>query len=255
MFLGQLVILIHACLLGTAIFPQAGTFLLGYYNMDPFHIYLEKYQTNFQGFFWLLRYFLLIFLPNWALVGTRTVLVVTFQTSLNFLNALLYLKNKFLLSRSSIILYKQLIIERNILTPYEVAQFTSYVPVTFAILIGCFNFILLGFKFNVQGEVLLVFFGIAVVTFGMTVSVYSIGCHLYFFSIKIVERWKRLLTIGIRVDVISARIMRRMIRALVPLSIPAGNVGILDRDFMLNFFSALLQYTVNLMVAIRELYS
>lgn len=61
-------------------------------------------------------------------------------------------------------------------------------------------------------------------------------------------------TIVDNADTNEPRILKRMIKALQPLSIPAGNVGILDRDFMLNFLSAVLEYTVNLMVAIREIY-
>lgn len=168
--------------------------------MDPIYIYMDAYPTSLPNLFLPLRYLFLIFVPNWANVGIRTVLLITFQTSLKFFIALSNLKHKFPLSKSAITLYKQLLIERNILKPYEAIIFIAYTPISFLILVGCFSFLLLSLKFNVQLEVFLTFLGIAVVTFGMTVPVYSTGCHLYLYSMKIVERWKRLLTMQIRMN-------------------------------------------------------
>lgn len=227
--------------------------LFGYFQIDPFYIYLELYKTTFPNFLVVLRYFVLIILPNWAPVGTRTAIVLAFQTWLKFWIALTTIKGKQTLSKSTILLYKRLIIQRNILKPYETAIFVTYTPLSFLLLVGSFSFLLLGLKFRVPFEVFLTFLGIAIVTFGLTIPVYSTGCIIYIYSLKIIEHWKRLLEMQLKFDQKSALIMRKMIKALSPLTLPAGNMGIIDRDFMLNFFSALLQYTVNLMVVVREL--
>ncbi|CAL8140859.1 unnamed protein product [Orchesella dallaii] len=74
---------------------------------------------------------------------------------------------------------------------------------------------------------------------------FEVGCSLHNRTIRIKENWRNQLVLCKNYD---RKLLRKVINGCRPLALPAGDVGIMDRDIKMCYFYETLNNTVNLMI-------
>ncbi len=214
---------------------------------DPFMIYVFLAQENFKKQVWIIQIARVIgsvFLSQWLLTSFRvfvpiylgmTTIYLRFVKALKFRNA----------AYKSFQLYKQLIVQRNILRNFERDLTSVGLVGVFILLVLTTSASVIAFSeknFTMLAVVALTF------TIGYsTVSVtFHICCSINEDSVEILKRWESQCGSGTQ-----AQFLRRILRSNKPLFVPVGEVGIMDKDLKLNYFSAVTDYAVNVLLAVQ----
>ncbi len=74
---------------------------------------------------------------------------------------------------------------------------------------------------------------------------------IYELSCQIIERWKSQLALG---TITKAKYTKLVLYSLQPIAVPVGNIGIVDRDIQINYFSTVLTYIVNTSIICKDLF-
>lgn len=108
--------------------------------------------------------------------------------------------------------------------------------------------------FTKQNNVMLAIPALLIALFSMTVLqfMFLAGCSFYKWSTALLSKWKLEIYIfdGARP---SKAYIRRVVKSLQVISVPAGSVGILDVDIKFNYLHNLLENTVNSVVMLNDL--
>lgn len=218
-------------------------------KVDPFVVYVAIATENFKQQIWVAKtaqILLLLLMSQWLLTTFRIFVPIYLGMTAIFLRFMKALKDSNA-TYKSIQHYKHLIVERNVLRDFEQHLTSVGLVGMFLILVLTTAQIILSL-----GDKKFAMFAIAFVVFGMgnsTLSViFHICCAIYEDSIEIRKIWESKCGSGIHDQCI-----RRLLRSNRPLSVPVGEVGIMDRELKLNFYSAVTDYTINVLLAVQEM--
>lgn len=223
--------------------------LISLVKIDPFNFYVEvakkEMLSNYSvSAIQIIRIVIMILLSQWIAIGIKfcTILSLSMAASFqNIVNTVLIRK----LSYSNILIYRQLVVERNILKCFEQNLTSLGLFAIFFILVVSINGTIIAWKFDK-----LVLFTMALVMFVFTLGLVVIGFHLccsiYEISVKIQTVWASQLS---TVPTYSKLLLRKLVVSCKVLSIPAGHVGIIDREIKVNFFRVTSDTAVNLLMS------
>lgn len=180
------------------------------------------------------------------LTYTITGVLVIFTMAASFVKVLQVLKT-LKLNYTTVKVYKEMAVERNILIGFE--KFTTCIGLTglYIFLVFSLNGGTFAFKLG-NSELFIIMITMSVLCFLIITFVFVFCCSINENSATILQQWK--------IQVVSRRNrfrMRKIIRSCRPLSVPAGNVGILDKEIKINYYHSVVVNTINLMVVMNDL--
>lgn len=145
----------------------------------------------------------------------------------------------------TISVYKEMAVERNFLIEFE--KFFSGIGLTglYWFIVVSLNGVVVAIKLR-NSQLFIVMntmsaLGLLIITF-----IFVFCCSIYENTVAILQQWK--------IQVASCRnrfVLRKIIRSCRPLPVPAGNVGILDREIKMNYFHFVIVNTINHMLVIN----
>lgn len=242
------------------VFTALFAFLTVFFNWDSvcLVIYILKntvFSTYlltlwFQIFYFisqLFRFGFIFLVSNWLMVNIRTMVILLLTSGTSFVSLeTLLLKNCQIRLSNSILLYKQLIVARNTLLPFEKAAVTVFLTGVFFFLLLCMSAIEAGI---VLGNPIISISGALVGIIVLTIFVVTINlcCLIYEKSVKIRNLWKWRIQNGC-----DTKYFRKVIKSLKPLYVPAGDMGKVDKDMKMNYSHAVLVNSANLLIGLGE---
>lgn len=145
-------------------------------------------------------------------------------------------------------LYKQGITVGNQFLPVVVTANSVGFSVAFALLVGLANIVIWGFILNwnfakVFGTIYFNF-----ITFIVKIM-FSITCRPFEESDMLVRNWTNL---AMRKR--EGGYMKRVLKSMKLLAVPAGSCGICEKEFKMNFFSQVAAYIINVHLAMKEIW-
>lgn len=81
--------------------------------------------------------------------------------------------------------------------------------------------------------------------------IFQFGCSYYKFSMRIKYNWGNEQNVNIE-SKMSKAFLSRLIKSLQPVSLPAGNVGIIDKDIKMNYMDNVLQNVVSMVLTLKD---
>ncbi len=134
----------------------------------------------------------------------------------------------------------------------EVIISTLVLSFTFTAVLLCTCTIYIGMQRNF---VFLAFpaFVIACLAVALIQTMFAVGCAFFSDSNSLITKWKREARLYKQGDISKIR-MCKIVKSLQFVSIPAGNVGIVDRDIKMNFMDSLLQNIVGVLLTLKDVF-
>lgn len=184
---------------------------------------------------------------HFVLVGVFSLLIITLSVGMYRGILLKDLQRYTKPTKSNINFYRQCKIVSNILKLYEVDMTSTVLCTAFVSCLIFSNIFVIGFRrlmvlFLVPG--LTVLYGFI---FLLNI-LFMIGCTFYKSSVKTLSNWSRTTR---RQSIF----MRKEIKSLPIIAIPAGNVGIIDVAIKVNYFYSLLLNTTNSLLTVRSVFN
>ncbi len=210
-------------------------------KIDPFMVYVSLSGAYFQELLWIAqtaRILLLLFLSQRLLTSFRVFVPLYLGMTTIFLKFVKGLKFSNV-TYKSVQIYKQLIIQQNVIRDFERDLTSVGLVGVFIILVLTTAQIILSLseKKFAMFVVLAAIFAIAFSTLAVT---FLICCSINEISAEIIKRWKS--KCGIRTH---DQFLHRLLQSIKTLYVPVGEVGEMDWDLKLNYYNAVTDYTVN----------
>lgn len=146
----------------------------------------------------------------------------------------------------SIIKYRQLQIDRNVLFEVEKVMVTAI----FGTCGFCLQGSIVALTICLTREQYLIAAASAILALGcllLLMMAMYIFCLVNDLSLQTLTRWKRQLS-----KIKSMKYLRRVVKSCRPLAFPAGDVGIVNKELKINFFQAELMNTINFLTAFND---
>lgn len=93
---------------------------------------------------------------------------------------------------------------------------------------------------------------IACVTIAFAQVTFALGCAFFSISKSLLQKWKTEAKLYKQSDISKIR-MWRIVKSLELISIPAGNVGVIDKDITMNYMNYLLQNIINVLLTMKDI--
>ncbi len=116
-----------------------------------------------------------------------------------------------------------------------------FLSATFFVFLLTTNLTLYGKKF-IPGHLYILIPFMATTMLWCTVFLLYYENFTYKSSCRIIKGWKSDLTLG---AVVKPKFIKLIVRSLQPIAIPVGDIGLVDTNIEVNYFSAVLTYVVN----------
>lgn len=226
-----------------------------HYNIDPlfsFAQFIEKWQ-KLQSYYKtkfvlrMTRYIITHWLAQIIASGFRTLSVCVIIGGLYKGKFLFWMSNQ-QLKLVQISLYRQSFIVQRVMHSFDhKASIACFGAASGLVLFGV-HVAILGQKFDVTALSVLGLLGILGGTLFLQ-SFFSVGCAYFENSQEILTRWKTDLAKGSY-----SKSTRKELQSLKPIAMPAGDVGIIDKDIKINYWDALLGNVVNVILSVNEIY-
>lgn len=221
-------------------------------RLDPLYVYiviLEQYpeipslvilccQIN--------RYASIFLFSQWFLVSVKVLFMLAMTLLASILRLVQTLKLQ-MCRHAAISHYTHLQLQLNNLQGFEKALSTCGLSIIFIILIVSLNGIIFAWRER-SGFLFIMAFLVGSNAVVVMYNALLLGCSIYENSVKILQMWSRQLA-----ERKNCSYLSKVARSCQPLSLPAGNVGILDRDIKMNYFDKVVVYSVNVMVVIEKI--
>ncbi len=236
---GHLVINFPLC---ATFFTCASVLIVVLLEWDPIQIFLISanfnvhYKTNL--FTTIFRFIISLIFSQAVLTTIRTMIIISFTKGASFINLQGILLNQDV-RPASIALYRQLIVEQNILINSEKCLIACALAGGFFLIILSLIAIEIGF-FLVNIVVILTAAILSIFIATVVIIVLKICCSYQERSLKIKEAW--LEEAGYKFN---RKYWTMVIKSCKPLVIPAGNVGVVDKEMKINYFHSVLVNTAN----------
>lgn len=216
---------------------------------DPIQIFLiatnfnVRYRTSLIAT--ISRFTISLVFSQAILTTIRTIIIIGFTKGAAFINLQGILLNQDV-GPSSIALYRQLIVEQNVLLHSEKCLIACALTGGFFLIILSLIAIEIGF-FLVNIVVMLTASIVSIFIATVVVIVLKICCSYQERSVKIKNAW--LEEAGFKW---SRKYWTMVVKSCKPLVIPAGNVGVVDKELKINYFHSVLVNTANVLLATKE---
>ncbi len=179
------------------------------------------------------------------LTNVRTGLIIAITSGMTLISLQVILSQQHVNIRS-IGLYKQLLVQRNALVVYEKIGVTGCLAGGFFLLSAAIIGIEIGFL--LMNPILIATASLLGIIFlGFIVVILKMCRSINDRSLKLLYNWR--VEAGSRFN---KGLLLRLIRSFRTLSVPAGEVGIVNKELEINYFAALLINTVNLLMGMKE---
>lgn len=220
-------------------------------DMDPFAIFISvSRKYHFPKIAYIIlhtaRFALIAMISQILACNVRFLFILLFTQAVPLL-ALIQIINEIKLDRKSVRLYRQLQVERALIRDTEKIGSSLILALGALLLIVSINSATLGMRLNnfVIFAVSVFVLVVLVIGFGIT---FSVCCSINENSVKALTRWQRQL----QSVMLGRKYYRCLLLSLRALFCPAGDLGILDKSIKCNYSSAVLLYSVNLMIMLKQ---
>lgn len=158
---------------------------------------------------------------------------------------ILYL-NQMQVSYSQVKLYRQVRI--NVYMMYTMIKILNgtFFSFAFVLLIFSINLSIFGWDF-LPFEIYIIVPLIMMITLIITTMGMYVDSFIFEITSKTLIKWK-----GQIHEVARVKYMRRVLRSMRPISLPIGDVGIIDKDIKVNYLDALMIYIANSLIACKN---
>lgn len=215
---------------------------------DPVYLSLKPFAPEVilaSPYFTVFRHVITQIFGQWAVSCPRTVAVVILSTGLNVVKLVKFMVRP-RMSYKTILLYKHLIIFLNVAWPILKKISAAFLTLAFFVLVCGSNTLFAGIK---RGNIMMVALSV-ILLFACFVSIqvsFHIAVNMHITTGKLLHSWKET----------ASRHSNRMkwtkiVVGLPQLAIPAGNVGIIDKEIKKNYFIAVLEYSINLLLTLES---
>ncbi len=222
-------------------------------KIDPLIIYvvITEQEIELKLIHYLIktiRIVLITLFGQGIAIGIKLCLVLSFSMAVSFKNITKVVSIRHL-SFSNIFIYKQLIVEKNIIKGFEKSLTSVGLFSLFVFLVISINGAIIAWKLN---RIVLFLFTIIVllIALGLLVITFDLCCSTYENSVKIQANWAIQLT---TVSNYARLFLRKLVLSCKLLSIPAGYVGIIDKEIKINYFKFTVDATINLLIFVLSL--
>ncbi len=227
--------------------------LVTFVQMDTFNFYVviaqkEIHSKHLIYLAYLIRIILNIVVSQWFNISMKFCALLSLSMAVSFQNVVKIVRNR-KLNYTTIFLYKQLIVERNILKSFEQCITSFGLFVMFVLLVLAISGTIIAWKLN-----RLIIFYLALFLFIFTLGAVVIGlgvcCSTFEYSVKIQNNW----AVHLKEFPRYGRLfLRKLVLSCKLLSIPAGYVGIIDNEIKMNYFGVTVDSTINLLISVVEI--
>ncbi len=238
---------------GVTLVGLAAAGYVGYIRLDSYH--LLSNELNLTGYFDsmlinILSFVLAIHEGQILAVVVRGLSIPLFFEAVTRMR-LLYMLGKMPLSISRIRLYTEMRMGTAIILDLEKTA-------TGFLLGAVFWFVLFGTGTLYVGiqkhdiSLAIPALAIACMAVAFVQIVFLCGCSFNKFSLIILNRWKKDKTLCTQGKECRAH-LKRLLKSLPPISMPAGTVGIIDKEIKMNYMDSLLQNIVNTVLTLKDI--
>ncbi len=228
------------------------------FEWDPIHIFilgtnelLQIFSARFAQIFKssailkLLRFILSLLYAQAVMTSVRSAIIIGFTTGAFYISIQDTLMNN-RVAKGSIALYYQLIVIRNVLRDYEKSAITCALTAGFGLVAVLIIVAQIGVYLRhpiiVAAALLLSGIVLLVVVLGLKICS-SVNDK----SLRLLDTWGR--EAGVKWN---SGYWIRVIKSCKPLAVPAGEVGIVNRELEIHYFHSGLGYVVNILVTMKE---
>lgn len=221
-------------------------------NWDPFYMIFkafgnESYLSGFPNM--VIRFIIIVHVVWTSLSAARYGVVMFFYMGMalhQFFNLIVKVNPAF--DWGCIRIYRQATILANDFRPFAILFFSGILSSFFAMLVAGTIACLLGL---VLGETFMQITGVAIASVAVSVlmTTFFCCCRINEDSSKLLRFWR--VAARRRKD---AGYLIRTVRSMRAISLPAGNVGIFDRDITMNYFARVVDYVTSYLVLSRKMF-
>ncbi len=226
-------------------------------DMDISYIVMISFCTVFELYSsWLhwwslyfIRYFVLFEVSQCVAVVAPTFTVVSCAIVQGLIYSLIFL-DRANLTYTNTKIFKQIFVAKCLVFNMLKLFNSIFLSVTFFVFLLTTNLSFYGKKFIPWHLYILIPFTASIMLW-CTVFLLYYENFTFKSSCRIIKRWKSELTLG---AVVKPKYIKLIVKSLQPIAVPVGNVGIVDRDLQVNYFSAVLTYVVNTSVIFKDFF-
>lgn len=222
-------------------------------EIDPFFVYtiIVKEEIKSTLVLYLIQSIRLIsfaVFAQWVFVGIKCGTIIVLTTSVSSQNVLKIVRKQ-KLCYSGILMYKQFVVTSNILRPFQevVASLGFFVIFVFLVISTVGAFIAWKLDKLVVLSLMLVLGGVTLVLLLIT---FDVCCSIYETSVNIRSKWAANLKI---VPKFFRLFLRKLIASCRIVTIPAGFVGIIDKEIKMHYLNVTVDTIVDLLIFMLEI--
>lgn len=229
-------------------------------DLDPLSVimnYFEKFAFEIKSYYvqklWsvglskVFRSMLFVGICQRLWINIRTLMIVAVTLGTSFVGI-----EKVLMEvpvvYSRILLYKQLIVIKNVIYSYEKAGIAATLASGSVLFTVSVSTVQLGFYLG-NPLVIVICFGGIVLTSGSLVVALNVCGAIYYNSVLIKAAWKSQSGSCSRLD---GAYISRLVKSCRMLYVPAGEMGRVDKEMKLHYFEAIMVNTANTSIAIKH---
>lgn len=243
-------VVVFISVFGTTIAIIAGTMIILYAKWDPIYLLLEasgsEKLTNSLPLI-AIRWMVTLSMVHVAMTVCRySILFYVYAGMVKYriLNSMLKAKPK--LSRFCIRMYHQITIQMSEFKPVLILVSTGVLSTFFwAIIMG----VIAAMVGIMLGEIILQFAGtlMFMISIGIIQTTFFFCCHIYEDSAALVAIWSY--AAGMTKD---GGYLKRVVQSMRVISVPAGRVGVFDKEIKMNYFYQVVGYTTDILMITKE---
>lgn len=223
-----------------------------YNKYDPIYLLAYAYgKTEYTSGFLLdiVRQLVSLWIVCVSVIPARCSVLLYFYLGMalyRFFALILKIKPEF--EWSCVIYFRRIAIMVNDVRPLLQIVFTGILSSFFTMLVFAVIVALLGV---ILGDTMMQVAGVGISAIGISVlmTTFFCSCHIYEDSRSLLHVWA---------DVARRKkdrgFLKLTVQAMRPISLPAGNVGIFDRDITMNYFASVVDYVTSYFVLSRQMY-
>lgn len=235
-----------AGIVGTCVVVPIGSVLV---NLDPFMLLLRNISPGSEQKLIgkLARYILFTYSVQVAPISFRAMYLTAFITSFTRAEILQALSDR-LPIKHYIAAYREVAVVTRLMYENEIkSSRTGLTGLFFGLLLGVNSIII---AVDRQQGILIVISILFVVLHLVVLHIFfSIGCKFYNESSSMLCRWNRKIRHVHNRD--ESKLLKRVLSSLQKISVPAGGVGIIDKDMKVSYLDTLQGYLVDTIMAIN----
>lgn len=221
-------------------------------KIDPFQIYLSNLAEILPESLWIFEITLLVGLPmfsHWILAVFKSFVLLIFGIAVVLTNIEKRLKLRSV-NTDVIKKYKQLLVVQSILFRFQKFFLTLGLNLLFLILVSTLSIAIVSIEVQKWILFVLTFFTFFIAAY-LALYGFHICCSIYEISLKMQKTW-----ISQNAEKINCRrFLGRLILSCRPLFVPAGEMEIMDREIKANYFGAVAESTIDLVVLANSIFA